>query len=127
MTRVAVDTSALMLPVELDIRLFEELERLLGAVTPLVPALVLAELEHLESDGGRPGTAARVGVSLIEERCTVVETEANEADDAVLELARTGQAAYVVTADRELAERVRAAQRPVITPRGRRQLAIQPP
>lgn len=127
MTTVAVDTSALMLPVELEVRLFEELERLLGDVETIAPAAVLDELDRLSSEGGTVGKAARVGRSLAEEYCRVVEADAAGADDAVLELARSGLASHVVTADRELAKRVREAQSSAITPRGRRQLAIQPP
>lgn len=127
MTTVAVDTSALMLPIELDIRLFDELERLLGDYEAIVPAQVVAELDRLSEEGGTVGKAASVGSSLAQQHCRVVEVDSASADDAVLELATSGAATYVVTADRELADRVRTAESPAITPRGRRQLAIQPP
>jgi hypothetical protein len=90
-----LDTNALMMPVECDVRLFDELARLgYGDATLLVPEPVLAELDALAGvgDADRPGTggqervAARVGRDLAE-RCRPVATDATYADDAVVELA----------------------------------------
>ncbi|MGQ3411271.1 PIN domain-containing protein [Natrinema sp. LN54] len=126
-TRVALDTSALMMPVELDVRLFEELERLLDSFEPTIPQAVLEELRRLSEKGGTEGTAATVGHDLATERCLVVDTEASYADDALVELAREGAVDYVVTNDRPLGDRVLEASRPVIALRGRNKLAITQP
>ncbi len=140
-TRVALDTSALMMPVELDVRLFDELDRLLGGVshTPdsdqpradplevVAPQAVVEELRRLSEKGGTEGTAASVGHDLATERCLVVDTEASYADDALVELARDGAADYVVTNDRPLRDRVLEEGRPVIALRGRNKLAITQP
>ncbi|WP_226480565.1 PIN domain-containing protein [Natrinema amylolyticum] len=126
-TRVALDTSALMMPVELDVRLFEELERLLDSFEPTIPQAVLEELRRLSEKGGQEGTAATVGHDLATERCLVVDTEASYADDALVELAREGAVDYVVTNDRPLRDRVLEASRPVIALRGRNKLAITQP
>ncbi|MFB1063656.1 PIN domain-containing protein [Natrinema sp. H-ect4] len=126
-TRVALDTSALMMPVELDVRLFEELERLLDSFEPTIPQAVLEELRRLSEKGGQEGTAATVGHDLATERCLVVDTEASYADDALVELAREGTVDYVVTNDRPLRDRVLEASRPVIALRGRNKLAITQP
>lgn len=126
-TRVALDTSALMMPVELDVRLFEELERLLDSYEPTIPQAVLEELRRLSEKGGQEGTAANVGHDLATERCLVVDTEASYADDALVELAREGNVDYVVTNDRPLRDRVLEASRPVIALRGRNKLAITQP
>ncbi|PGF16611.1 twitching motility protein PilT [Natrinema sp. CBA1119] len=125
--RVALDTSALMMPVELDVRLFEELERLLDSFEPTIPQAVLEELRRLSEKGGQEGTAATVGHDLATERCLVVDTEASYADDALVELAREGTVDYVVTNDRPLRDRVLEASRPVIALRGRNKLAITQP
>ncbi|RZV11464.1 SSU processome protein Utp24 [Natrinema hispanicum] len=125
--RVALDTSALMMPVELDVRLFDELERLLDAYEPILPQAVLEELRRLSEKGGQEGTAATVGHDLATERCLVVDTEASYADDALVELAREGGVDYVVTNDRPLRDRVLEASRPVIALRGRNKLAITQP
>ncbi|WP_049901797.1 PIN domain-containing protein [Natrinema sp. J7-1] len=126
-TRVAIDTSALMMPVELDVRLFEELERLLDSFEPTIPQAVLEELRRLSETGGQEGTAATVGHDLATERCLVVDTEASYADDALVELAREGTVDYVVTNARPLRDRVLEASRPVIALRGRNKLAITQP
>ncbi|WP_226039212.1 PIN domain-containing protein [Natrinema sp. DC36] len=126
-TRVALDTSALMMPVELDVRLFEELERLLDSFEPTIPQAVVEELRRLSEKGGQEGTAATVGHDLATERCLVVDTEASYADDALVELAREGNVEYVVTNDRPLRDRVLEASRPVIALRGRNKLAITQP
>ncbi|ELY93602.1 PIN domain-containing protein [Natrialba taiwanensis] len=126
-TRVALDTSALMMPVELDVRLFDELERLLDSFEPTTPQAVIEELRRLSEKGGREGTAANVGHDLATERCLVVDTEASYADDALVELAREGTVDYVITNDRPLRDRVLEAKRPVIALRGRNKLAITQP
>ena len=88
--RVALDTSGLMMPVELDVRLFDELERLLEDYTAIVPEAVVEELRELSAGGGGiEGTAASVGHDLAVERCQRVDTDASYADDALVELAAT--------------------------------------
>jgi hypothetical protein len=119
--RVAVDTNALMMPVECDVRLFDELDRLLPAYEAVVPEAVVAELEKLADGNGTEATAASVGRDLAD-RCTVVATEATYADDAVLELARDCD--YAVTNDRALRERLSAAGVPVICLRAGTKLAV---
>ncbi len=136
---VALDTSALMAPVEADVRLFEELDRLLGAYETVVPASVRSELAGLSSGGGTAATAASVGSDLATRARTVEvggtgDDDANggsdgdtDADDALVALARTGRVGYVVTNDRPLVERVLDADTPVICLRGRNTLAITEP
>ncbi|SNR38811.1 PIN domain-containing protein [Halorubrum vacuolatum] len=123
---VALDASALMAPVEANVRLFEELDRLLGSYEAVVPEAVLAELDGLQSGAGEAATAAAVGADLAE-RARTVETEESYADDALLELATTGRVGYVVTNDRPLRNRLLAADAPVIGLRGRNALAITEP
>jgi len=120
-----LDTNALMMPVEADLRLFEELERL-GASEPVVPGAVAAELESLAESAGEEGRAAGVGLDLLA-RCGIRETDADYADDAVLELAGTTAADYAVTNDEALRDRLLAAAVPVIGLRGQAKLAITQP
>lgn len=138
--RVAVDTNALMMPVECGVRLFDELDRLLGArvargatdrpsgeesdprgYEAVVPESVVAELEALSAGGGTEATAASVGRDLVD-RCTVVSTDADGADDAIVELA--GECDYVVTNDGPLKRRLRERDVLVICLRGRAKLAV---
>lgn len=89
MITVVLDTNALMLPVERDVRLFEELDRVLSeSYVSLVPRPVVAELNRLSDGAGVEATAASVGSDLLD-RCCVVDTEADFADDAIVELATT--------------------------------------
>ena len=135
---LALDASALMAPVEANVRLFEELDRLLGTYETVVPGSVLSELEGLASGAGTAATAASVGEDLATRARTVEVDDSEEAgeiddggdtyaDDALVALARTGRVDYVVTNDRPLIERVLDADTPVICLRGRNTLAITEP
>ncbi|EMA66600.1 Vapc superfamily-like protein [Halorubrum aidingense JCM 13560] len=123
---VALDASALMAPVEANLRLFEELDRVLGAYEAVVPAAVLAELDGLQGGNGAAATAASVGADLAA-RAETVETDESYADDALVELVTEGRVDGVVTNDRPLANRVLEAGAPVIGLRGRNTLAITEP
>jgi hypothetical protein len=124
---VAIDTSGFMMPVELDVRLFDELERLLDDFEPVAPQPVVEELRRLSEGGGEEGIAASVGHDLAIDRTLILDTTASYADDAIVELARDGQADYVVTNDQPLQQRVLDVSVPVIALRGRNKLAITQP
>lgn len=123
---VALDASALMAPVEADLRLFEELDRLLGTHDPVVPTAVVGELDGLQDGSGEAATAASVGADLAA-RAETVETDESYADDALVALAAAGRVDAVVTNDGPLRDRVLAADTPVIGLRGRNTLAITEP
>ncbi|OYR53511.1 PIN domain-containing protein [Halorubrum halodurans] len=123
---VALDASALMAPVEADVRLFEELDRLLGSYDPVVPSAVVEELDGLGSGAGKAATAASVGADLAD-RARTIDVEGAYADDGLVELARSNRVAYVVTLDRPLVERVLDADTPVICLRGRNTLTVTDP
>ncbi len=122
---VVLDTNALMAPVEVDVRVFEELDRLLGEYDPLVPRAVLAELEELSTGNGEAATAASVGADLARRECDVVAHEADYADDAVVELGRAADCA--VTSDMPLRERLLEANVPVISLRSGTKLELTEP
>jgi len=124
---VVFDTNALMMPVECDVRVFEELERLLDGRAYLVPAAVRAELDALASGTGEEAAAASVGLDLAEAHCGTRETDAEYADDAVLELATGTGASHVVTNDGPLQDRVLAEGISVISLRAKNKLAITQP
>ncbi|MFB6093640.1 MAG: twitching motility protein PilT [Halanaeroarchaeum sp.] len=119
--RVAMDANALMMPVEVDVRVFEELDRLLGSYDCVIPAAVRDELAKLADAGGEEGQAASVGSDLAS-RCDTVETDEPYADDALFALATTGGVDAVVTNDAPLRSRLLEAGVPVIHLRGRNQL-----
>ena len=122
---VVLDTNALMMPVECDVRLFEELERLQEDPTPLVPRAVERELEALAEGASQEARAARVGLDLLE-RCERRETDAEYADDAILELA-VAVDAPAVTNDQALRDRLLDAGVSVIGLRGKNKLVLTQP
>lgn len=126
MAVVCMDTNALMMPVECDLRVFEEVDRLLPDAEFVVPDVVLGELRGLSEGRGKEATAASVGLDLAE-RCHTVEIEQSHADDAIVLLARAGRCDYVVTNDGPLRKRVLATGNPVIGLRGRNKLAVTQP
>ncbi|MFC6863452.1 DUF188 domain-containing protein [Halomicroarcula sp. GCM10025817] len=123
---IVLDTNALMMPVECDVRIFEELDRLAADGEYVVPDAVAAELETLAAGAGMEATAASVGRDLLD-RVSVVETEADYADDAVVELATRDAATHAVTNDKPLRRRLLDAGVPVISLRGRNKLSITQP
>ncbi|MFC7074995.1 PIN domain-containing protein [Haloarcula halophila] len=136
---IVLDTNALMMPVECEVRLFEELDRVARgaidrsngdgagtAVTYAVPEAVRAELDKLADGAGTEATAAAVGQDLLD-RCSIRQTDADYADDAVLELARSDDATHAVTNDTPLKRRLLDAGVPVISLRGKNKLGITQP
>ena len=124
MVIVGLDTNALMMPVECDIRVFEELDRLFGPAAELVvPSAVLDELDRLASGSDEAATAASVGKDLAG-RCRVVETNVSYADDAIVELATDGKLDYVVTNDAPLRDRLRSHGVHVVSRQGETTLGI---
>ena len=128
MVAVGMDTNALMMPVELGVRVFDELDRLFGQgiVDPLVAQSVVDELDSLAAGHGDEAAAASVGKDLAD-RCRVVETNASYADDAVVELAENGVFDAVVTNDRPLRDRLLSRGVRVVGVRGRNRLGITEP
>ena len=124
---VCLDTSALMMPVECNVRLFEELDRLLDAQDLAVPRAVVDELAKLADGNGKEGTAASVGHDLATERCRVLDHDESYADDALVELACDGECEVVVTRDHPLRDRLLERDVPVIGLRGQNKLAITQP
>jgi rRNA-processing protein FCF1 len=112
-----------MMPVECDVRVFDELDRLLDRPDCLVAQSVVAELEQLSNGAGTAAKAASVGYDLATGRCEIRSTEAEYADDAVLELA-LGEGAHLLTNDGPLADRAREAGVSVISLRGKNKLGI---
>ena len=125
MTRAVLDTNALMAPVEVGVRVFEELDRLLGEYEAVVPEAALAELDRLSAGGGETAKAASVGADLARRECETVPHDASYADDAVVEIGRRVE--YAVTSDMPLRGRLLEANVPVICLRGRTKLEITEP
>ena len=116
------------MPVELDVRVFDELERLLQGYEAVTPRAVVEELRRLSNAGlGEEAMAASVGLDLALERCRIIEAGESDGDEALVALARAGSVDYVVTNDGPLKRRIRSETVPVIGLRGRNKLAITQP
>jgi rRNA-processing protein FCF1 len=111
------------MPVECNVRVFDELDRLLDGPNCLTAQSVVTELEKLSDGAGEEAKAATVGFDLATERCAIRATEASYADDAVLELA-VESGAHLLTNDGPLADRAREAGVSVISLRGKNKLGI---
>ncbi|GGL49429.1 PIN domain-containing protein [Halocalculus aciditolerans] len=119
--KVAMDASALMMPVEVGVRVFDELDRELPDYEPVAPAAVRRELRNLSAGAGREATAASVALDLAD-RCETVETEHSHGDDALVALANAGRVDAVATNDAPLRERLLDAGVEVMHLRGRSKL-----
>ena len=127
MTRAVLDSNALMAPVEVGVRTFAELDRLLGEYETVVPDAVLAELDRLSAGGGEAAKAASVGADLARRECEPIAHDAAYADDAVLEVGGRAEIDYAVTSDMPLRGRLLEANVPVICLRGRTKFEITQP
>jgi rRNA-processing protein FCF1 len=132
---ILLDANALMMPVECDVRVFEELDRLVegvergddGSLALGVPRAVVAELERLAEGAGEEATAASVGLDLARGRCRVLDHEADHGDAAVRECARRESVTHAVTNDAALKRELLARGVPVISLRAGNKLAVTQP
>ena len=120
-----MDTNALMMPIECNVRVFDELDRLLPTLEPFVPRAVLDELDELAGSHGEEAVAASVGRDLAE-RCSPLDHQEEYADDACVELATERACDLVCTNDRPLRDRLLDIGVPVVGVRGNT-LAITEP
>ena len=108
---VLFDTNSLLYPVQFNVDVFTEAERLVQAEKPfLVLAQSIAELKSLARRKGKDGVAARVGLELAEKNCKVLESVHSKADDAILAIAKVNKTDLVVcTSDAGLKKRLKKA------------------
>ncbi|MEF8853079.1 MAG: PIN domain-containing protein [Haloarculaceae archaeon] len=147
---IVLDANALMMPVECDVRVFEQLDRVAADLTdvdasadsdaesgddavasggfePAVPRAVVEELDRLSTGAGEAATAAGVGLDLAREHCRVLDHDAEHGDAAVFECATREGARAAVTNDGPLRSRLIDADVPVISLRGGNKLAVTRP
>jgi len=117
---VLLDANALLLPVRAHFPLDSEVGRIRPGARLVVPSSVVDELDRLVARGV-PGAR---GASALAKKFPVLPV-AGRGDTAVLEAA-VRQGAWVVTADRTLAERLRRRGVNVLVPRDRHRLELRP-
>ena len=121
---VILDSTAIMMPFEFSIDLEDELTRLLGKYHIIVPRPILDELQFLSKHGkGKQKIIAKPALTLINRYDVVDVNEAMKGDDAVFYLAQK-LSGIVVTNDRGLRRRLKAASLPTIYLRGKKWLTL---
>jgi rRNA-processing protein FCF1 len=124
--RIILDSNALFVPAQFNIDIFEELKNLLNRNFEFIlPSPVKKELERIASQG-QEKTRRRAEMALkLAQKCTLLETEdsSSSTDDMILEIART-QKYPVFTNDRQLRNRLRDINTPVIYVRQKSRLEI---
>jgi rRNA-processing protein FCF1 len=119
---VILDSSAIMMLFEFSVDLEGELTRLLGKYHVVIPMPIVRELEFLSKYGkGKKSLFAKPSLKLIEKYDA--EEADGKGDDAVFCLAKKLNG-IVVTNDRELKNRLKAASLQVIYLRGKKQLSM---
>ncbi len=118
--KVIIDTNALMIPIQFNVDIFDELQRL-GLDEFVVPMAVLDELDSLiDRAKGKDKMAAKVARSLAD-RCEVADVT-GFADDVILKLANDFDAA-VLTNDIGLKKRLQEKNITVVYLRQKNRLA----
>lgn len=121
---VILDSSAILMCFEFSVDWENELARLLGAYSIIVPCAVIHELQILaEHETGHKKKKAQAALKLISKYETIDETT-RAADEAVLKIAQKTNG-VVVTNDTELRKRLISHGVPVIFLRGKKRLALE--
>lgn len=114
---VLVDANALFTAARLNMDLVKELKEAAPGWAPVIPSSVVRELEVV----GRRNFAREARA--MAERIPLFENE-GKGDGAIVEAARAGPRRAVLTNDRRLRERLRAAGVPVLYVRGRDRIEV---
>jgi rRNA-processing protein FCF1 len=124
--RVLLDSNFLMIPLELHIDVFEEIQDLLGKrVEFILIKQVYDELRRLSARSSKVGRQAAHALNLAK-RCRTMNVEAKareSTDDAIVRVAKD-KGAIVATSDLELRKRLRNINVPVIYVRERFRLEV---
>jgi len=124
--RIILDSNALFVPEQFNIDIFEELKNLLNRNFELfLLSPVKEELERIALQGPQKARRKTEMALKLAQRCTLLETEnsSGSTDDLILETART-HGYPVFTNDRQLRNRLRDINTPVIYVRQKSRLEI---
>lgn len=111
MRKVILDTNFLLLPFQLKIDIFSEIEKLVGRFEPIVLSITLDELKKIsESGSSKMSRLASLAIDL-SKKCKILETHVmpgESHDDALLRVAKENNC-IVATNDRILRKKLRKA------------------
>jgi len=121
---VILDSSAIMMLFEFSIDLEDELTRLIGRYTIVIPKPILDELILLSKKGkDKKRIKAKASLRLIQ-NYEVIDVDEKTGDDAVFTLAEQIKG-IVVTNDKELKIRLKKIPVPVIFLRAKKKLVME--
>jgi len=125
MKRILLDTNFFMVPFQLHINIFSELERVVDEQFELFTLTPLkGELETIARSGkGKDKSAAQLATQ-IARGVKSVETD-KKGDAAILDYAKTNKDVIVATNDSDLRKRLKAAGVRTIFVRGRNKLEME--
>ena len=95
---------------------------LLASYTPIIPRVVIGELEKMSKSKSSKARNARTALEIARMH-RIIESTSGSADDVIMEISRVRKAA-VATLDSELIASLRAIQVPVITLRRNRLVGL---
>jgi rRNA-processing protein FCF1 len=120
---VILDSSAVLMLFEFSIDLEDELTRLIGKHRIILPSPIVEELRFLSEQGkGKQKQNSKAALELIK-RYEIVDEQGSGDDSALLSAQRLN--GIVITNDRELRKRVKAASLQTIYLRGKNRLALE--
>ena len=120
---VILDSSAVLMLFEFSIDLDDELNRLIGKHHVILPSPIVEELRFLSEHGkGKQRQNSKAALELIK-RYEIID-ETGNGDDSVL-LSAQKHGGIVLTNDRELRKRAKAAFLQTIYLRGKNRLALE--
>lgn len=89
MKKIILDTNMLLIPVQFNLDIFDELERIIGKNYQIIILdSVLEELQKIAKSKKKDAKAARVALQLIEDKeITIVKTKIKSTDKSIMEIA----------------------------------------
>jgi rRNA-processing protein FCF1 len=121
---VILDSSAILSFFEFSVDWEKEFSRLLDGYTIIVPSQVMRELEILSKHTSSKRTQRAAASLKFVERYGTVDSQAVNADDAIIEVARKTKG-IVATNDSDLRRRLKHESIPVLFLRGKKKLALE--
>ena len=123
--KIILDTNFLLLPANLKVDIFEEIEKIMDEKHELVTIEpVLRELRGLARGKGKDAVAAKVGLQLLKKKkVKVLDTGEWDADKAILKIAEK-ENTIVCTLDADLRKKILKIGRKIIYLRAKKHLVL---
>ena len=124
MKRIILDTNFLTIPVQFNLDIFEEIDRIMEEEYELFTTDgIIQELKKLTESKGKDAVAARIGLELIKRKhIKIIETKRNDTDKAMVELADKNT--IIATNDKLLRKKLKNKNLKSIYLRGKKYLTM---